>query len=111
MTLDAGEVYSAVKQFGLVVIAKEIYSDGRFTSHITETSLCGFEYNCLWMSCRRLHSVCGCGEKQQFGHTVPAGPQELSQWGSMDHWMESTTWLPAVPQLPELVQGSAAESR
>ncbi|XP_059184515.1 saxiphilin-like [Centropristis striata] len=28
VTLDAGEVYSAVKQFGLVVIAKEIYSDG-----------------------------------------------------------------------------------
>lgn len=33
VTLDAGEVYSAVKQFGLVAIAKEIYSDGRFTSH------------------------------------------------------------------------------
>ncbi|XP_027134800.1 saxiphilin-like [Larimichthys crocea] len=28
VTLDAGEVYSAVKQFGLVVVAKEIYSDG-----------------------------------------------------------------------------------
>ncbi|KAG7277846.1 hypothetical protein CRUP_006746, partial [Coryphaenoides rupestris] len=28
VTLDAGEVYSAVKQFGLVVIAKEIYPDG-----------------------------------------------------------------------------------
>lgn len=37
VTLDAGEVYSAVKQFGLVVIAKEIYSDGRFFSHISET--------------------------------------------------------------------------
>lgn len=34
VTLDAGEVYSAVKQFGLVAIAKEIYSDGRFTSDI-----------------------------------------------------------------------------
>lgn len=32
VTLDAGEVYSAVKQFGLVTIAKEIYSDGGFTS-------------------------------------------------------------------------------
>lgn len=30
VTLDAGEVYSAVKQFGLVVIAKELYSDGKF---------------------------------------------------------------------------------
>lgn len=30
VTLDAGEIYSAVKQFDLVVIAKEIYSDGRF---------------------------------------------------------------------------------
>ncbi|KAK0146455.1 Melanotransferrin [Merluccius polli] len=28
VTLDAGEVYSAVKQFGLVAIAKEIYTDG-----------------------------------------------------------------------------------
>ncbi|KAM3622028.1 uncharacterized protein V6R79_019332 [Siganus canaliculatus] len=28
VTLDAGEVYSAVKQFGLVVVAKEIYSEG-----------------------------------------------------------------------------------
>lgn len=39
VTLDAGEVYSAVKQFGLVAIAKEIYSDGKMTSHITGTSL------------------------------------------------------------------------
>ncbi|XP_027002253.1 saxiphilin-like isoform X1 [Tachysurus fulvidraco] len=28
VTLDAGEVYSAVKQFGLAAVAKEIYSDG-----------------------------------------------------------------------------------
>ncbi|XP_066522642.1 saxiphilin-like [Hoplias malabaricus] len=28
VTLDAGEVYSAVKQFGLTAIAKEIYTDG-----------------------------------------------------------------------------------
>lgn len=28
VTLDAGEVYSAVKQFGLTVVAKEIYRDG-----------------------------------------------------------------------------------
>ncbi|KAM6928449.1 saxiphilin-like [Xenentodon cancila] len=28
VTLDAGEVYSAVKQFDLVAVAKEIYSDG-----------------------------------------------------------------------------------
>lgn len=28
VTLDAGEVYSAVKQFGLVAVAKEIYNDG-----------------------------------------------------------------------------------
>ncbi|XP_062402147.1 saxiphilin-like isoform X1 [Sardina pilchardus] len=28
VTLDAGEVYTAVKQFGLVAVAKEIYSDG-----------------------------------------------------------------------------------
>ncbi|XP_029989756.1 saxiphilin-like [Sphaeramia orbicularis] len=28
VTLDAGEVYSAVKQFGLIAVAKEIYADG-----------------------------------------------------------------------------------
>lgn len=28
MTLDSGDVYSAVKQFGLVAIAKETYSEG-----------------------------------------------------------------------------------
>ncbi|XP_030632456.1 saxiphilin-like [Chanos chanos] len=28
VTLDAGEVYTAVKQFGLTAVAKEIYSDG-----------------------------------------------------------------------------------
>lgn len=32
VTLDAGEVYSAVRQFGLVAVAKEIYSDGEFES-------------------------------------------------------------------------------
>lgn len=29
MALDAGEVYSAVKQFDLVVVAKEVYTDGK----------------------------------------------------------------------------------
>ncbi|XP_054641365.1 saxiphilin-like isoform X4 [Dunckerocampus dactyliophorus] len=28
VTLDAGEVYSAIKHFGLLVVAKEIYNDG-----------------------------------------------------------------------------------
>lgn len=32
VTLDAGEVYTAVKQFGLTAIAKEIYSDGWLTT-------------------------------------------------------------------------------
>lgn len=41
VTLDAGELYSAVKQFGLVAIAKEIYSDGRFTP--------GFWYNLAFL--------------------------------------------------------------
>lgn len=63
---------------------------------------------CLYY--RRLYSVCGCGEKQQLGHTVPAGPQELSQRGSMDSWMESSSRLPAVPKLPELVKGAATQS-
>lgn len=30
VTLDAGEVYSAVKQFDLVAVAQELYRDGRF---------------------------------------------------------------------------------
>lgn len=110
VTLDAGEVYSAVKQFGLVVTAKEMYSDGK--AHVTGTSLLrGSERDRLLASCRRLHSVCGCGEKQHFGHPLPAGPQELPQWSSMDRRMESPTRLPAVPQLPELVKGAAAASR
>lgn len=29
VSLDAGDVYSAVKQFGLAAVAKETYSDGR----------------------------------------------------------------------------------
>lgn len=32
VTLDAGEVYTAVKQFGLTAIAKEIYRDGWLTT-------------------------------------------------------------------------------
>lgn len=36
VTLDAGEVYSAVKQFGLVAVAKEIYNDGKFTRFTIE---------------------------------------------------------------------------
>lgn len=31
VTLDAGDVYSAVKQFGLVLVAREVYSEGSFT--------------------------------------------------------------------------------
>ena len=38
VTLDAGEVYSAVKQFDLVAIAKEMYADGRFGSPSSDTS-------------------------------------------------------------------------
>lgn len=59
---------------------------------------------------RGLHSVCGSGEEQQFGHQLAAGPEELSQWRSMDRRLESPTGLPAVPQLPELVKGAPAES-
>lgn len=39
MTLDAGEVYSAVRQFGLVAVAKEIYNDGESAEH-SAFSLC-----------------------------------------------------------------------
>lgn len=30
VSLDAGDVYSAVKLYGLTVVAKEIYDQGRF---------------------------------------------------------------------------------
>lgn len=33
VTLDAGELYTAVKQFSLTAVAKEIYREGLFTSH------------------------------------------------------------------------------
>lgn len=113
MTLDAGEVYSAVKRFGLVAIAKEVYSDGRFNS-LNYTQYIHFPlHQCLSVLClcRRLHSLCSCSEEQQFGHKLPAGTQELSQRGSMDCWMESSTRLSALTQLPELVKGASPESR
>lgn len=52
---------------------------------------------------RGLYSVCSSGEEQQFGHRLPAGPEELSQRHSLDRRLESTAGVPAVPQLPELV--------
>lgn len=52
---------------------------------------------------RGLYSVCSSGEEQQFGHQLPAGPEELSQRHSLDRRLESTAGLPAIPQLPELV--------
>ena len=63
VTLDAGEVYSAVKQFGLVAIAKEIYSDGRFASHLlkTSTSLCSEPFyvcGCVCLSARQEAAFC-----------------------------------------------------
>lgn len=107
MTLDAGEVYSAVKQFDLVTVAKEIYSDGEFDLHHHRTPLhhCLPEYVCVYAHVcvhRGLHSVCSSGEEQQFGHQLPAGPEELSQRHSLDRRLEPPAGLPAVPQLPEL---------
>lgn len=46
-SLDAGDVYSAVKLYGLTVVAKEIYDQGRFTkqrmshaSALSDEALC-----------------------------------------------------------------------
>jgi len=46
VTLDAGEVYSAVKQYSLTVVAKEIYRDGiqnpnvvSYASHSASTNM------------------------------------------------------------------------
>lgn len=112
MTLDAGEVYSAVKQFDLVTVAKEIYSDGEFDLHHYRTfsmfplrhylSMCVHIHVHVRVH-RGLYSVCSSGEQQQFGHQLPAGPEELSQRHSLDRRLESAAGLPAVPQLPELV--------
>ncbi|TDH13928.1 hypothetical protein EPR50_G00038730 [Perca flavescens] len=41
VTLDAGEVYSAVKQFGLVAIAKEIYSDADVSTFFSASCVPG----------------------------------------------------------------------
>lgn len=64
-----------------------------------------------WCVSRRgLPPVCGRGDQQHRGHPLPAGPEELSQWPPLDGGLESSAGLPAVPQLPELVKGAAAES-
>lgn len=59
---------------------------------------------------RRLHPVGGRGEEQQPGRALAAGHQELSQRGTVDGRLESPSGLPAVQELPELVQGAAAQS-
>lgn len=108
-----------MKQFDLVTVAKEIYSDGEFDLHHHRTfrSLCTSVWVCVCTHAhahvcvhRGLYSVCSSGEEQQFGYQLPAGPEELSQRHSLDRRLESTAGLPAVPQLPELVKGAPAES-
>lgn len=68
VTLDAGEVYTAVKQFGLTAIAKEIYSDGRLTLGLLilniSVCLCQTVFVPLCsLYPRRLYPVCGSGEE------------------------------------------------
>uniref|UniRef100_A0A671XNN0 Serotransferrin n=1 Tax=Sparus aurata TaxID=8175 RepID=A0A671XNN0_SPAAU len=78
VTLDAGEVYSAVKQFGLVVVAKEIYSDGGCILSVAVVRNSSLDIRSL-QGLRSCHS----------GVRWTAG-------------MEPPSRLPAVPQLPEL---------
>lgn len=74
------------------------------------SDLVGTKWHICILTCRRLCSVCGCGEKQQLGSKIPAGPQELSQRGSMDSRLESPARLPAFQKLPELVKGASTQS-
>lgn len=69
--------------------------------------------NCLTLVCvrRGLRPVCGRGDQQLGGPARAPGPEELSQWPPLDGGLEPPAGLPVVPQLPELVQGAAAESR
>ncbi|KAM9409815.1 saxiphilin-like [Pholidichthys leucotaenia] len=68
VTLDAGEVYSAVKQFDLVAIAKEIYSDGSCILSVAVVRNSSLDIRSLkgWRSC---HS----GVRWTAGWSLPLG--------------------------------------
>ncbi|KAM4613629.1 saxiphilin-like [Polymixia lowei] len=66
VTLDAGEVYSAVKQFGLVAIAKEIYSDGGCILSVAVVRNTTLDIRSL-----QGHSSCHSGARWTAGWSLP----------------------------------------
>ncbi|XP_061583228.1 saxiphilin-like [Cololabis saira] len=68
VTLDAGEVYSAVKQFDLVAIAKEIYSDGGCVLSVAVVTNSSLDIRSL----RGLRS-CHSGVRWTAGWSLPLG--------------------------------------
>uniref|UniRef100_A0A8C4NX59 Serotransferrin n=1 Tax=Dicentrarchus labrax TaxID=13489 RepID=A0A8C4NX59_DICLA len=68
VTLDAGEVYSAVKQFGLVAIAKEIYSEGGCILSVAVVRNSSLDIRSL-----QGHRSCHSGVRWTAGWSLPLG--------------------------------------
>ncbi|XP_060898900.1 saxiphilin-like [Labrus mixtus] len=68
VTLDAGEVYSAVKQFGLVAIAKEIYSEGGCILSVAVVTNSSLDIRFL-----QGHRSCHSGVRWTAGWSLPLG--------------------------------------
>ncbi|KAM4588377.1 saxiphilin-like isoform 1-T1 [Odontesthes bonariensis] len=68
VTLDAGEVYSAVKQFDLVAVAKEVYSDGGCILSVAVVTNSSLDIRSL----RGLRS-CHSGVRWTAGWSLPLG--------------------------------------
>ncbi|XP_026162581.1 saxiphilin-like isoform X2 [Mastacembelus armatus] len=68
VTLDAGELYSAVKQFGLVPIAKEIYSDGGCLLSVAVVRNSSLDIRSL-----QGHRSCHSGVRWTAGWSLPLG--------------------------------------
>ncbi|XP_034022326.1 melanotransferrin isoform X2 [Thalassophryne amazonica] len=68
ISLDAGEVYSAVKQFGLVAIAKEIYNEGSCILSVAVVRNGSLDIRSL-----RGHRSCHSGVRWTAGWNLPLG--------------------------------------
>uniref|UniRef100_A0A3Q0SAE9 Serotransferrin n=1 Tax=Amphilophus citrinellus TaxID=61819 RepID=A0A3Q0SAE9_AMPCI len=68
VTLDAGEIYSAVKQFELVAIAKEIYSDGGCILSVAVVRNSSLDLRSL-----QGHRSCHSGVRWTAGWSLPLG--------------------------------------
>ncbi|KAM3877579.1 saxiphilin-like [Diretmus argenteus] len=68
VTLDAGDVYSAVKQFGLVAIAKEIYSYGGCILSVAVVKNASMDIRSL-----QGHRSCHSGVRWTAGWSLPLG--------------------------------------